>query len=55
MQAVFSNRGGRVLQWRLKEYRDGNGEPLDLVPSNLPEQEATPFSLRVDDEHSRAG
>ncbi|HEY6362970.1 MAG TPA: membrane protein insertase YidC [Vicinamibacterales bacterium] len=50
VQAVFSNRGGRVVQWRLKEYRDGNGQPLDLVPSNLPEQEARPFSLRVDDE-----
>ena len=50
VQAVFTNRGGRVLQWRLKEYRDGNGEPLDLVPSALPAQEAKPFSLRVDDE-----
>ena len=50
VQAVFTNRGGRVLRWRLKEYRDGNGEPLDLVPSGLPDQEARPFSLQVDDE-----
>jgi YidC/Oxa1 family membrane protein insertase len=50
VQAVFSNRGGRVLRWRLKEYRDGNGEPLDLVPSELPADQARPFSLRVDDE-----
>ena len=50
VQAVLTNRGGRVLQWRLKEYRDGTGQPLDLVPSELPEQEARPFSLRVDDE-----
>jgi YidC/Oxa1 family membrane protein insertase len=50
VQAVFTNRGGRVLRWRLKEYRDGNGEPLDLVASGLPDQEARPFSLQVDDE-----
>ena len=50
VQAVFSNRGGRVMRWRLKEYRDGNGEPLDLVPSGLPAEEARPFSLRVEDE-----
>ena len=50
VQAVFTNRGGRVLRWRLKEYRDGNGDPLDLVASALPEQAARPFSLRVDDE-----
>jgi YidC/Oxa1 family membrane protein insertase len=50
VQAVFSNRGGRVVRWRLKEYRDGNGEPLDLVPSDLPAEQARPFSLRVDDQ-----
>ncbi len=50
VQAVFSNRGGRVVRWRLKEYRDGNGEPLDLVPSGLPAEQARPFSLRVDDQ-----
>jgi YidC/Oxa1 family membrane protein insertase len=49
VQAVFSNRGGRVLQWRLKAYRDPNGEPLDLVPSSLPPDQPRPFSLRVDD------
>ena len=50
VQAVFSNRGGRVLSWRLKDYRGEDGEPLDLVPTNLPADQPTPFSLRVDDE-----
>src|SRR5215213_9960524 len=25
VEAVFSNRGGRMLHWRLKEYRDDQG------------------------------
>jgi len=45
--AVLTNRGGRLLHWRLKEYRDNRGEPVDLVPSELPASEALPFSLRV--------
>jgi YidC/Oxa1 family membrane protein insertase len=49
VQAVLSNRGGRLLHWRLKEYRDGQGNPVDLVPSNLPATEPTPFSLQADD------
>ena len=48
--AVFTNKGGRLLHWRLKEYRDNAGEPVDLVPSGLPPSEALPFSLRVPDD-----
>ncbi len=48
VQAVFTNRGGRLLHWRLKSYRDNRGELVDLVPSGLPETERLPFSLRVD-------
>jgi YidC/Oxa1 family membrane protein insertase len=49
VQAVLSNRGGRVLHWRLKDYRDRAGDPVDLVPSNLPAEQPKPFSLQVDD------
>ena len=48
VQAVVSNRGGRLIHWRLKEYRDDEGKPVDLVSSGVPGQPA-PFSLRVDD------
>jgi len=48
--ATLTNRGGRILHWRLKEYRDSQGEPVDLVPSALPPDQLTPFSLRVEDE-----
>jgi YidC/Oxa1 family membrane protein insertase len=49
VQAVFTNRGGRLLHWRLKDYRDSAGRPVDLVPSDLPQVEQLPFSLRIDD------
>jgi YidC/Oxa1 family membrane protein insertase len=47
--ATLSNRGGRIVRWQLKQYRDMNGEPMDLVPSGLPPDQPTPFLLRVDD------
>ena len=33
--AVFSNRGARILSWRLKHYVDDHGKPVDLVPAGL--------------------
>jgi YidC/Oxa1 family membrane protein insertase len=48
--ATLSNRGGRIVRWQLKEYRDARGEPVDLVPSALPDDQPTPFLLRVEDE-----
>jgi YidC/Oxa1 family membrane protein insertase len=48
VQAVFSNRGARLVHWRLKDYRDARGEAVDLIPSSLPAGETTPFTLRVD-------
>src|SRR5437868_5466009 len=29
VQAVLSNRGGRVVHWRLKHYLDEHGKPVD--------------------------
>jgi YidC/Oxa1 family membrane protein insertase len=49
VQAVLTNRGGRLLHWRLKEYRDSQGEPVDLIPSALPADQPRPFSLAVED------
>jgi YidC/Oxa1 family membrane protein insertase len=47
--ATLTNRGGRIIHWRLKGYRDAAGEPVDLVPSALPSDQLTPFALRVED------
>ena len=49
VEAVFTNRGGRLVHWRLKEYHDAGGQPVDLVPSGLPPAEALPFSMRAED------
>ena len=48
-EVVLTNRGGRVLNWRLKDYRDGEGKPVDLVPSDVPADQPRPFTLVVDD------
>ena len=49
VEAVLSNRGGRLLHWRLKRYLDDEGKPVDLVPSALPPNQPTPFALAFDD------
>lgn len=48
-EVVLTNRGGRVLHWRLKDYRDAAGNPVDLVPSEVPADQPRPFTLVVDD------
>jgi YidC/Oxa1 family membrane protein insertase len=47
--ATLSTRGGRLLHWVLKEFKNNNGEPLDLVPSAAGEAVVRPLSLSVDD------
>jgi len=49
VRATFTNRGGRLLHWVLKEYRNEDGAPLDLVPQGLGPDAIKPFSLVVDD------
>jgi YidC/Oxa1 family membrane protein insertase len=49
VEAVLTNRGGRLIHWRLKEYRDDRGIPVDLLPSMVPATEARPFALQVED------
>jgi YidC/Oxa1 family membrane protein insertase len=49
VQAVLSNRGGRVLHWRLKAFRDQSGNLVDLVPTDVPADQPRPFSLIVND------
>jgi len=49
VEAVLSNRGGRVLHWRLRHYLDAQGKPVDLVPSDLPPNQAAPFELSLQD------
>jgi YidC/Oxa1 family membrane protein insertase len=48
VEAVITNRGGRILSWRLTEHLDEKGGPIDLIPSGLPD-EPKPFSLVLPD------
>jgi len=49
VRATFSNRGGRLLHWMLKDYRNEPGTPLDLVPQGIGDDVVKPFTLVVDD------
>ena len=42
---VFTNRGGQVKQWILKNYRDTSGKPLDLVQQQVAAHFGFPLSL----------
>ena len=49
-RAVFTNRGGELVSWQLKDYLSG-GLPVELVPPDLPSDEPWPFSLAFEDEN----
>ncbi len=49
-RAVFSNRGGELVSWQLKDYLLA-GRPVELVPPDLPPEEPWPFSLVFEDEN----
>jgi len=46
--ATFSNRGATLKSWKLKQYKDGTGGDLELVPTNV-KGGARPFTLEFDD------
>jgi YidC/Oxa1 family membrane protein insertase len=41
----FSNRGGQVTSWLLKNYKDSDGKPLNLVHTQAAQQFGYPLSL----------
>ena len=51
VRAVFTNRGAHLSSWQLKDYLEA-GEPVDLLPRDLPSAEPAPFSLELGDEQS---
>jgi len=50
VKATFSNRGGVLKSWLLKDYLDSTGKPMDLVPSVLTTPGRLPFSVTVNDQ-----
>lgn len=49
VRAVFTTRGAVLTSWRLKRYKAADGQPLDLVPADLPASEARPFAIKTGD------
>ena len=49
IHAVFSTQGAVLKHWHLKYYTDNLGEPLDLIPIQVPVAVARPFSLSTTD------
>jgi YidC/Oxa1 family membrane protein insertase len=50
---TFTNRGGRVKSWILKQFDDDQGHPLDLVNHAAAERYGYPLSLWTYDESLR--
>src|SRR5260221_13240484 len=49
VSAVFTTKGAVLKNWRLKKYSNGEGQPLELVPQDIPETFPRPFAIAVDD------
>ena len=49
VRAVFTTRGGALKSWQLKKYQGRAGQPLELVPRDVPPDTVRPFSLSVED------
>ena len=45
LEVTLTNRGGTVLNWRIRRYTDETGQPLDLAPARAPGE--PPLSLAV--------
>jgi YidC/Oxa1 family membrane protein insertase len=43
----FSNRGGVVTSWILKQYKDSQGKPLQLIHEPAPARTGYPFSIQL--------
>ena len=51
---VFSNRGGVVRSWQLKDYRDSTGKPLELVNAAAAAKTHYPFSFLYENQKPAA-
>ena len=52
-RVTFTNRGGQVKSWILKQYDDDHGKPLDLVNNSAAPKYGNPLSLWTYDESLR--
>jgi YidC/Oxa1 family membrane protein insertase len=54
VRAIFSTRGAVLKSWRLKQYQDAAGQPLELIRQNVPPGTPRPFTLSFDDAEATA-
>ncbi|MFQ5876731.1 MAG: membrane protein insertase YidC [Acidobacteriota bacterium] len=45
----LTNRGARVTSWRLKDYQDDQGQPLDLIPEAAIRLDRLPLEMALED------
>lgn len=50
LRVVLTNRGGRIVSWRLNDYVTRDGGPLELVPPFASEEGKLPLELDLDDD-----
>ena len=46
-EITLTNRGGRVVSWKLLNYLDANGDPVELVPDDAGALDQLPLGLWV--------
>ena len=49
IRAVFNTQGAVLKSWKLLKYLDVDGQPLELIPTQLPPNHARPFTISSDD------
>jgi YidC/Oxa1 family membrane protein insertase len=49
VHAVFTTRGAVLKSWKLKKYRDNQGQPFEIIAGHAPADSPLPFTLVVDD------
>ena len=54
-RVVLSNRGGVVRSWVLRNYRDGKGQPLDLVDPEGAQKTGWPLSVALNGQNGVPG
>jgi YidC/Oxa1 family membrane protein insertase len=53
--ATFTTQGAVLKSYRLRQYQDASGQPLELLPADLPAGTfARPFTLATDDDKESA-
>jgi YidC/Oxa1 family membrane protein insertase len=49
VRAVFSTQGAVLKHWKLKQFPDAHGQPMELVPVSVPPGTPRPFAVSTDD------